>query len=63
MTVIEYLEDVCGIELRDYEKDLIDRAEKHNESYVMFPPGNGRLAALILDTIRENILKGEKDES
>ena len=59
MTVIEYLEDICGIELRDYEKDLIIQAESHNENYVMFPPDNGRLAALRLDTIRENMLKGD----
>ena len=61
MTIIEFLEDICGIELRDYEKDLIVQAEKHNESYVMFPPKNGRLAALRLITIRDLICKGEKD--
>lgn len=63
MTIIEYIEDVCGIELRDYEKDLIIQAEKTDTHYVTFPPGNGRLAALRLSTILENILKGEKDES
>lgn len=59
MTIVEYIEEVYGLELLDYQKEVISKAEKAGDPYVNFPPNMGRVAAANLLTIKNLILKGE----